>query len=275
MTSYSERAKAHLSDYRRTRLGVDEDGTFRGKPYPHILPKELLWLNLVETYRAELREFLEESGIRLNQCFHHLNSSQAACLNLLWPLLNCAGPNLIVEALRIGPDEVSTWVFEKVIDWDEYTNFDLYLELKSGAKTFIEFKYKEDKFGSVQPNEKHRRKLADIYSPDLRDIVVPEYLEEGKFFANYQILRNLKYMKPSRGDNVVFLFPRGNVKITAIVSEFLDAAIQKPTVRARIKTRYLEDVVCGALDHLAQDDHCLRKHLHLYWEKYLVVGERE
>ena len=271
MRSYLERAKAHLSDYRRSRLGVDEDGLWinNKKPYSHILPKRLCWLNLIETYRAEMREFLEESGIQLHRDFHHLNSSQAACLNLFWPLLNCAGPELAVEALGIGPNEALCWTFEKVIDRRENTNFDLFLELKSGAKIFIEFKYTERAFGAAKADEQHRKKWSEIYVPALSAFVVPEYLEEGKFFANYQLLRNLTYMKPERDDNVIFLFPRGNERIADNVCNKLNAAIQD-SVRSKINIRYLEDVVSDALARLSNDEHHLRTHLHLYREKYLV-----
>ena len=136
MTSYADKVKAHLSDYRRTQLGVCKVGTWsgNGKQYPHILPKKLRFLNLIESYREGLRAYLEDSGIQLDQGFHHLNSSQAACLNLFWPILNYGGPDLALEALGIGPEEVSTWEFEKVIEMGEHTHFDLYLELKSGAK---------------------------------------------------------------------------------------------------------------------------------------------
>ena len=101
MTTYVERAKVHLSDYRRTHLKVFKDGVSiqYKKPYSHILPQELSKLNLIESYRAEIHRFIEESGIRLHRDIHHLNSSQAACLNLFWPLLNCAEPKLTVEAL--------------------------------------------------------------------------------------------------------------------------------------------------------------------------------
>ena len=107
MTLYADKAKSHLSDYRRTRLGVCEVGIWKGngKPHPHILPEKLRFLNLIETYREELRAYIEESGSRLYKDFHHLNSSQVACLNLSWLLYNWAEPELTVEALGFGPDE--------------------------------------------------------------------------------------------------------------------------------------------------------------------------
>lgn len=270
--SFVDRVKSHLADYRRNQLGIEQMGAWKGTPYGHILPKELFCLNLIETVRAEVCQYLKESGIRLDRHFHHLNSSQAACINFFWPLLNCANPGLVVASLGIGPGDVAHWEFEKVVDWKERTKFDLYLGLTSGAKIFVEFKYKEEEFGRAEDDETHRQKLKKIYEPALRDLVNPEYLNRRKFFANYQLLRNLIYIDPEGGDKVVFLVPRANEKIVGKLHKFIEAAILNPSVRSLIKIRYLEDVVSNAYEfaHLSDDDFYLRTHLHLYREKYLV-----
>lgn len=268
--SYVDRVKSHLSEYRRSQLGVEQVGTWRGRSYDHILPRELLWLNLIETFRAEARKSLEDTGIRLNQYFHHLNSSQAACLNLFWPLLNSDHPNLVVESLGIGPGEVEYWEFEKVVDQIERTNFDLYLELNTGTKTFIEFKYTEEKFGKAKDDEQHRKKLRDFYVPALRDSVLPEFLEREKFFANYQLLRHLVYVNAESKNKVVFVIPRGNEKIVDYVQAVLESAILDASVRSSIAIRYIEDFVSNALARLSRDEFLLRTHLHLFREKYVV-----
>ena len=269
---YVDRVKSHLTEYRRTHLGMEQVGTWRGKPYGHILPKELHCLNLLETVRAEVCQYIQESGIKLNQFFHHLNSSQAACINLFWPLLNCANSCILVESLDIGPGEVAHWEFEKVMDWNEGTNFDLYLELNSGAKTFIEFKYTEEEFGGAKDDAQHRQKLKDIYAPALNDFVSPDYLEKERFFANYQFFRNLIYIDPEKGDKVLFLLPRANEKIVRKLHRIIEAAIQDASVRSLITIRYLEDAVSNAYEsaHLSDDDFHLRTHLHLYRQKYFV-----
>lgn len=269
---YVDRVKSHLTEYRRTHLGMDQKGTWDGNSYGHILPKELRCLNLIETIRAEVCLYFQESEFTPDRHFHHLNSSQAACINLFWPLLTCAEPDLPVESLGIGPGEVRHWEFEKVIDWKEKTNFDLYLELNSGAKTFVEFKYTEEEFGRAKDDVQHRQKLKDIYAPALRYYVNPEYLTKKKFFANYQLLRNLIYINPERNDRVVFLVPRANEKIVGKLHKVIESAILDPSVRSLIKIRYLEDVVYNAYEsaHLSDDDFYLRTHLHLYRRKYLV-----
>lgn len=269
---YVVRVKSHLTEYRRTHLGMEQVGTWRGNSYGYILPRELRCLNLIETVRAEVCQYLQESGIRLNQYFHHLTSSQAACINLFWPLLNCAGSCILVESLGIGPDEVAHWEFEKVMDWKERTNFDLYLELNPGSRIFIEFKYTEEEFGRARDDVQHRKKLKDIYEPALHDFVSPDYLKKEKFFANYQFFRNLIYMDPDRGDKVIFLVPRANDKIVRKLHEIIKVAILDASVRSLIKVRYLEDVVSNSYEsaHLSDDAFYLRAHLHLFRKKYLV-----
>lgn len=269
---YVERVKSHLAEYRRNRLGIEQVGTYKGESYDHILPKDLLRLNLIETVRAEVCHYLKEAELRLDKYFHHLNSSQAACINLFWPLLNCANSGLLVESLGLDPGKVTHWEFEKVIDWKERTHFDLYLELDSGAKAYIEFKYTEEEFGRAKDDVRHRQKLTEIYGPALRHFVNPDYLRKEKFFANYQLLRNFVYIDPERGDKVVFLVPRANEKIAGKLHKIIESAILDSSVRSLVMIRYLEDVVSNVYEsaHQSDDDFYLRTHLHLYRIKYLV-----
>jgi len=251
-------------------LGVEEYGTFRDKAYEHILPRSLLWLNLIETFRREIRESLEESGIGLDQYFHHLNSSQAACLNLFWPLLNHPERDLILESLGIGPDKVVNWAFEKAIGQIGQTRCDLYLELESGARTHIEVNYTGHGFGRSISDERHRERLKNIFASALCKFVVSEYLESEKLFFYYQLLRILSDFVPERNDSVVFLFPRGHERVADKARNVLDAAIETSAVRSRILIRFLDDVVSDALACLAGEDHLLHTHLQLYREKYFI-----
>lgn len=272
MASFVTRAKTHMSKYRRCKLKVFEDGISltKKKPYPHILPQELSNLNLIETYRTEMLSFIDESGIKLHRDFHHLTSSQCACLNLFWPILNCAGPTLAVKSLGAGRDEVLRWEFEKVINRKEGTNFDLYLELKSGSRSFIEFKYTENSFGSTPKNPGRLQKLRDIYAPALRGTLAPEYLSETKFFKNYQMFRNLTYLDKERGDHLIFVLPKGKERTARRANIVLDSAIHDSILRSMIKIRYLDEVISVALKCLSEENQRLRRHLLLYQEKYLA-----
>src|SRR5437016_2505270 len=92
MHSYQEQPRHHLVTYKRDRLGITQSGTFRYRgreiTRAHILPRELRWLNVLESIRAEVRAYISANHrLRLHRYFHHLNSSQAVALNLFYPFL--------------------------------------------------------------------------------------------------------------------------------------------------------------------------------------------
>ena len=129
MPAYQKRLEQHLSRYRRDRLGVSHCGTFRHKgvdrPYGHILPRDLRWLNIPEPFRSEVRGYVSrEERIQLHRYFHHLNSSQAFALSLFYPYLTLATNSL---ATALGVESIERWSFEEVPDPDEGTNVDVFL----------------------------------------------------------------------------------------------------------------------------------------------------
>jgi len=90
MSTYSKTLQKNLTRYKHDRLGVKEAGVYlhQGKEIRcgHILPRELKWLNLLESHRAEIRAYLAaHKDVKLHKYFHHLNSSQAFALNLFYP----------------------------------------------------------------------------------------------------------------------------------------------------------------------------------------------
>ena len=63
---------------------ITEDGPWsrNSVSYPHILPVAHQNLNFLERYRSEMVAYLaSEPSVKQHQDFHHLNSSQAMCLN--------------------------------------------------------------------------------------------------------------------------------------------------------------------------------------------------
>ena len=85
---FRDSACAHLANYKLAALNIKGDGIFRyrGKNIPksHILPKSMYTFNILEEYRSQF--FSSTYGnIKLHQFFHHLNSSQALCINLNLP----------------------------------------------------------------------------------------------------------------------------------------------------------------------------------------------
>ncbi len=90
MSTYSKTLQKHLTQYKHDRLGVKEAGIYlhQGREIRcgHILPKDLKWLNLMESHRSEIRTYLDaHKDVKLHKYFHHLNSSQAFALNLFYP----------------------------------------------------------------------------------------------------------------------------------------------------------------------------------------------
>ena len=240
--TYQKRLEKHLAEYKVHRLGIEGEGTFvfRGKsrPYGHILPKSVAWLNIPEAFRRETRQYVEGSGhIKLHKYFHHLNSSQALAFALFLPYLIRA-PRVLARAL--GTAGFEAWEFERVPEPDEGTNVDVWWTSRGGVNTYCEVKLSEREFGAAVNDERHQRKLVRTYAPILEGAVSDALLEPKAFFANYQILRNL--WLASRGghekDRLLFLVPAANTgpnrQLEAVLSKVSES------LRSRVRVVHLE-----------------------------------
>lgn len=246
MDSYQQRLKRHLAAYRQTRLGLagDDQGTFsfRGgeaKRYGHILPAHLRWLNLPEAYRAEIRGYIEASGIKLHDGFHHLNSSQALALSLFWPYAIHA-PEALARSL--GTPAVELLEFEFIADAKEQTNVDVSW-CHGATRTYCEVKLTEAEFGAAKADARHLAKLAENYRPVLAGLVDPEVLEPKRFFRDYQLLRNL-WLAARPGherDQVLFLLPEANERPNAQLAGLLP--LVGPALRNRVRVVHLEPLL--------------------------------
>jgi hypothetical protein len=247
--TFADRTKARLEDYKREVLGVSEDGVWDGREYSHILPPEQLRLNVLESYRDSFWNYYDECAkdprtrIGLHQRFAHLNSSQALCFNLFYPLLAEDRLELLLELLSIRAGRVRESRFEKALDRTEGTKIDFYLALDAGRRVVFEVKYAEVEFGPAKDDTGHRDKFRDIYLPNLRGKVKPEYLEfNAAFRKHYQVLRNLYQVDVGRGDAVVFLYPKANEALMAHADHFIDRA---PTdaYKKCVRKVYLEELL--------------------------------
>lgn len=219
MTEYAKELRTHLTAYKHWRLGVRRPGEFshKGKilTYGHILPKELKWLNILEPFRLEIREFIRNhSALKLHKYFHHLNSSQALTLNLFFPYFEGGPADVLIRALG-QKGSVSQWAPELIVDSDEGTNVDVAWRNESGKWTYCEVKLSEQDFGKAKPDRRHLDKLERIYRPELHRHVPPELLEPGPFFAHYQIFRNIWVAARDPGSTVLFLLPEKNTRLWA------------------------------------------------------------
>jgi len=266
---YQTALQDHLGKYARNRLGVFEKGTYKGRLYSHILPYRLRYLNLLESVRAELQDYLRvHDSIRLHQYFHHLNSSQAFALNFFYPYFTAGGPDARALSASLGIDaNVSDWEFEGVPDEKEGTNVDVMWHTPAGAQVFCEVKLSETGFGTAKNDARHKKKLAEIYNPRLKPLVSSHLLEGKRFFENYQILRNIALLASNDGDQLVILAPRENESLYPSLNKVL--AKVEPAIRRRISIAYIEDCLRTLRDNpsLSLD---LRVHTAKIQEKYVL-----
>jgi hypothetical protein len=242
---YQQSLQTHLADYARNSLRVLGGGTYRGKIYPHILPKSLQELNLLETSRTALRLYLRANpSIKLHMYFHHLNSSQAFAFNLFFPFFSAgAGPaRALSSTLGVDQEVTSNWEFEHIADANEGTNADIMWHT-THARVYCEVKLSERGFGTAVNDLEHCRKLEAIYEPRLRKIVAPDLLDEATFFRNYQLLRNVSLLAANDTDRLVILHPHANRSLHKPLQKVLDGVA--PAFRSRITVAYVEECLAS------------------------------
>ena len=266
--------RKHLAEYKANRLGIREAGIYRktGRAYQHLLPSNLRYLNLLESIRAEFRDYLRHNpAVRLHPDFHHLNSSQALAFNLFYPFLSAGGEAARLMAQALGPGgDVREWHFEYVPDAEEGTNVDVAWQNSDGTWAFCEVKLSESEFGSAKPDQRHEKKFHEIYSPRLHGLVDERLLEFNEFCRHYQLLRNISLLATHPDSHVVFLIPEQNGALSPALNAVLGSLAA--SVRHRVHVAYLEKVLVSIKNHST-----LNPELKLYAaqleEKYVVKHE--
>jgi len=268
--SYSNELRTHLEAYKKRRLGVDASGRWRKKTYEHILPPSLRMLNILEPIRAEVSEYLaSRKSVQLHRDFAHLNSSQAMCFNLFFPLLARWRTRLApgMTGLPFDPSRVADWQFEHIRDPTEGTNFDAYVRTKEGTEHLFEVKLSESEFGKAENDSHHRKKLDSIYQPRLRGKIDPAFLKPNRFFTHYQLLRNIAYVEPDLGVGVTFILPQANPRLRPALERVLAAL--SPDVARFTRVIHLEELV----ERLRKVRHLhLASYFDCFGEKYTPFG---
>jgi hypothetical protein len=212
-------------DYYRSRiLGISDKGTFSygGKDifYGHILPEDVKELNILD-YKG-IRYDLHENDIKPHRFFHHLNSSQAMCINFFYPLIMEDKLDLVGRILGLD-GKIKASEFEKESSIENIgrmrrTFFDFYIETDEGKKIYFEIKYTENEFGSVKHSVysndyRYKDKFNTVYKPKMQsnDVINTDYQNMEDFFKYYQIMRNL--INIDNDSYVVFVYPKGNKTI--------------------------------------------------------------
>ena len=217
---FKEKVINSLGVYRREKLGISEAGVFRYKGQDlikeHILPNDFKAYNIIESYR---KSFFASacSQIDFHRFYHHLNSSQALCINLFYPLMLENKLSLVLDQLNIPKQAITEATFEKESDIESgsgrKTNFDFYMRLEDNTRVYFEVKYTESEFGKAKKDDEHRLKFTDTYLPLLKnnDYIKPAYKSFDSFLDSYQIMRNLCHI--GERSFVVFVYPKANKKV--------------------------------------------------------------
>ncbi len=198
----------HLAKYKVDELGIEENGlfSFRGKniDMAHILPFRYHQLNILEEYRS--RFFDSKYGpphIKLHKYFHHLNSSQALCINFFYPLIAEDALGLVAKFLCITSATDLTSCFEKESEVEivsRRTSFDFHIRYSDTQDIFFEVKYTESGFAKERNDEEHKRKSKDTYRPLVEGspYLAETCRDEQVFLNHYQVLRNFVHVSQTR-----------------------------------------------------------------------------
>lgn len=271
--NFQKKVKQHLSHYKKGVINVYEMGINgnRGfkKPYEHILPERLSRLNIIEQYRDDYFSS-EYHEIDYHNCFHHMNSSQALCINLFYPLIAENKLNLISELLNLPDGEIKEPAFEYTTNLEQTcrgrTSFDFYFEIARHLKLYIELKYTEQNFGEVCINHAYRKKFRKTYLPLLADnpFIRDEYKRIVPFLKNYQIMRNLVHISDS--SFVVFIYSKANRNIQEQALQAYEEMVTKKG-KNHLKLLTMEETLQHIKSSLKEGR--LKRHFVEFEEKYM------
>jgi hypothetical protein len=268
---FRKRAIQWLCNYKRDVLRIEKDGAWlrNGRPYCHILPKEEYQLNILPSIRDEFWKWFISQDIQLHSDFHHLNSSQALCFNLFFPLIMAEGRELpaLLAALTIAdaPDGLPSFEFQP--DINEGTCIDFSLPLRSKARVNFEIKYTESEFGSAKTDRVHLEKYENTYKQRLNGRFEEWFCNASQFLKYYQIARNVWHLNEQNGDIAVFVFPKANGFLKEKEGIIKSCAVEP--FRSRIKIWYLEDVINGLEAEFRNKGVAERQYLSEFRMKYL------
>jgi len=255
----------HLAKYKKEVLNIPENGKWKKnkKQYAHILPELYNERNIINSdYYQKIIDEIANRYIKLHSDFHHLNSSQALCFNLFFPIFFGDKFNLLLNKILnkdIGEKEiVEDYEFEYIEDKTENTNFDLYVKTNR-TKYYFEIKYTENEFGKAKNDERHRDKYKKIYKDKITKF---GNVTKEEFFRYYQIFRNLMY---NDGYNI-FVFPADRSDLKDTINYVIKNYCTKKQ-KEHIIILPIEEIVKILLD---SNDNKIIKHYELFSKKYFL-----
>lgn len=258
----NKKIKSHLAKYKNEVLKIKGNGIWKNnrRPYRHILPEKSATANLIKSgYLPELLsmyEHLNDKG-EIHDGFHHLNSSQAMCINLFMPLVV---ENIVDKFLG----NVLYCEFEKTMYDKSSIDFFAYKEIT----TSVEAKYSEKGFGGASRETPCNRWDNPINGHDsYKDSCVKmgSSISKDDFFKNYQLYRNL-ILALDPNHITYFVFPKFRNDLANKVDE---AKKDCHNVASRVKVLYVDDIV----NEILKGDYSqkLKDHFTEFRTKYLEI----
>lgn len=247
---FSSEIREWMGRYRGEILRRPDMGSWRNRPYPHILSADdcRSGLNLLQSIRPNFAQYQAKKKLKLHRDFAHLNSSQALAFNLFFPFLppGESGLTWAVPERITGLLELSGLVeseFERIENPAEGTNLDWWASCEDDGRVFCEVKFTESSFGTASsPTTDYRDRLERLYRPRLVGVIKPGLIDDLDWFEqHYQILRNLAHLllghAPER-NRVLFVLPERSPTYAHLV-EFLNEHLE-PSVEDRVVVWGLE-----------------------------------
>lgn len=258
-----------LSGFAKDKLEITQSGIYKykGKEYKkdYILPVERKELNLIAPFNTKSCLADLQKNYKLHNYYHHLNSSQILAFNYFMPFFKTdefgiglkelsdifnklLNENLVIEKLTLEQESQLETIYLKGASkkLKGNTTFDAFFNCKDKKTVSIEVKYTEYGFGGCKNDNHHQQKFQNCYKKcidknKINRYINSKYLKEDFFLKNYQLMRNLIHLS---NDNqiVVFLFPKGNVKINGEVGLIKDIIID-PLVLNRVIILYWEELI--------------------------------
>lgn len=160
---------------------------------------------------------------------------------------------------------------DKRLDGD--TTFDVFLSCDNNTNISIEIKYTEYGFGkSKGSSNRHQRKFIQCYERCIIENAIENYIDEKYltadfFLNNYQLMRNLIHLY-RENQTIVFLYPRGNVKVDE-EAKLINDIIIDPDALNRVKIIYWEDLIEETIKIFKEDNALLSYYLE-FENKYIL-----
>jgi hypothetical protein len=252
--------KRHLAEYKKKVLNISANGTWKknNQQYDHILPESLKEKNILNSaYHKMIIDEIINNDIKLHSDFHHLNSSQALCFNLFYPILF---ENIFSALFNRQNEIVEKYIFEYIENIHENTNFDLYVKTNK-KQYYFEIKYTENEFGKAKNDVKHIQKYDDIYKEKL---VVFNNVTMKTFFQYYQIFRNIIY---NNGYNI-FVFPQKRTDLMNAITEVIKKHCTKEQ-QEYIIILSIEEIVNKILNNKGNNEKLI-DHYTSFMKKYII-----